>query len=320
MEDLATSLGLSVNGTKLLVSSVVVILLLLLRWLVLRIVHRRVEDTEIWYRTRKIVTYTTTILILFGLLRIWVVPFGDLATFFGLVSAGVAVALADVLKDIVGWGYILTRRPFRVGDRIEASGYTGDVIDIRMFRFTMLETGNWVHADQSTGRIVHIPNQIVFSNPIANFTEGFEYIWHEIPILVTYESDWKHAEAIILKVLNAAAPDVVKEAHKKIRETAQEYRIKYRHLTPAVYVSAQDSGVLLTGRLLVPARQRRGIDQKVWRGILEAFADEPTIDLAYPTVRTYFQGPVDLRHVAESPVTSPSEKEQGGDGGGSSIT
>lgn len=304
MQELAESLGLSINESKAVVSAVVLIGLLLIRWIFLRIVHQRVKDEDVWYRTRKIVTYSTFVILVLLLLRVWVIPFGDLATYLGLVSAGVAIALADVLKNIVGWAYILTRRPFRVGDRIEAGGVAGDVIDIRLFRFTILEIGNWVDADHSTGRILHLPNQIVFTSPVANYTEGFQYIWHEIPILVTFESDWHKAETVIRKTLRDVAPDISGEALKDIRRTAKQYRIKYGHVTPTVYVSAKDSGILLSARVLVPVRERRAVDQDIWRSVLDAFAEEPTIDLAYPTVRTYLQGPVGIRDIGNSPPGS----------------
>ena len=63
-----------------------------------------------------------------------------------------AIALQDPLTNLAGWLFILIRRPFRVGDRIQVGANTGDVVDIRPFRFLMLEVGNWVHADQGTGR------------------------------------------------------------------------------------------------------------------------------------------------------------------------
>lgn len=289
MQELADLLHVNV---KLIESAGVIILYVTLRWIVLRIVHRQVKDENVWYRTRKIATYVAFAVIVLSLIRIWVVPFGDLATYLGLVSAGVAVALADVLKNMAGWIYILSRRPFRVGDRIETGDFSGDVIDIRLFRFTILEIGNWVNADHSTGRIVHVPNQVVFTGPVANYTEGFEFIWHEIPILVTFESDWKRAETIIRGIIEKEAPDVTGDALLEFRKTAQAYRIKYGHMTPTVYVNAQDSGIELTARMLVPVRSRRDVNQKVWRGVLEAFAAEPAIDLAYPTIRTYFQGPI----------------------------
>ena len=294
MEAFAENLGLSVGQLKAVQSVIVVVVVVLVRWLVLRIIHRRIEDPEVWYRARKIATYTATLIIIFSLLRIWLIEFENLATFLGLLSAGVAIALSDVLKNLAGWVYILARRPFRVGDRIEVGEVAGDVIDVRVFRFSILEIGNWVHADQSTGRIIHIPNGLVFTSPVANFTEGFSFIWHEIPFLITFESDWKRAEALFATILTEVAPGISGKAAERIKATAREYRIKYTHLTPMVYVTVEDSGVLLTGRVLVSARQRRGVDQDIWKKLLEVIATEPSIELAYPTIRTVLQDPIKL--------------------------
>lgn len=294
MDRFAETFNLSLAEARVLLSVIVVVGLGLVDWLVLRVVHRRIREPEVWYRARKIGAYVTTILIIFALFRIWVIPVGELATFLGLLSAGVAIALADVLKNMAGWAYILGRRPFRVGDRIQIGDTSGDVIDIRMFRFSVLEIGNWVDADQSTGRIIHVPNGLVFTEQVANYTEGFPHVWHEIPVLVTFESDWHRAEEVLRQIVQGASPDLSDEVRRQVRKTAQEYRIRYEHLTPTVYVSAKDSGVLLTARLLVPARSRRSVDEQVWRGLLDAFAAEPDVDLAYPTVRTYFNGPVEI--------------------------
>ena len=292
MDTFADNLGLTVGQWKAIQSVVLIVAVVVVRWIVIRIIHRRIEDPEVWYRTRKIATYTATVIIVITLLRIWLIEFENLATFLGLLSAGVAIALSDVLKNLAGWVYILARRPFRVGDRIEIGEHSGDVIDVRVFRFSILEIGNWVHADQSTGRIIHIPNGIVFTSPVANFTEGFSFIWHEIPFLITFESDWKRAEAVFSGILTEVAPGITGKAAERIKATAREYRIKYTHLSPTVYVSVADSGVLLTGRVLVSARQRRAVDQDIWKKLLEAIAADPNIELAYPTSRTVLHDPI----------------------------
>lgn len=279
---------------KLAASLLVVALLLVLRWAVLRALRGRVEDVAAWYRARKAAGYVTTVVAVLVLAAIWAAGFRDLATFLGLLSAGVAIALADLLKNIAGWVYIVLRRPFWLGDRIQVGEHAGDVVDVRLFRFSLLEIRNWVESDQSTGRIIHLPNGKVFTEPIANFTQGFEFIWHEIPVLITFESDWERAEAIFREVLRSVAPDVASRAGEAIRRAGRAFLIHYQHLDPTVYVSVRDSGVLLTGRLLVPARRRRSVDQDVWKGLLRAFAAEPQVELAYPTIRTYLPDPLRL--------------------------
>jgi small-conductance mechanosensitive channel len=157
-----------------------------------------------------------------------------------------------------------------------------------------MEIEGWVGAEQSTGRLVHVPNGLVFTKEVANYTEGFAYIWHEIPVLITFESDWKLAEQAMLEVLRSHTPDVEGAAGTTIRATARRYSIRVGTLTPTVYLSVRDSGVLLTARFLVEARTRRGTEDRVWRAILEAFAEQPGIELAYPTVRTFLHDPIRL--------------------------
>jgi small-conductance mechanosensitive channel len=290
-----TTAGFWSETTSEVVGSVAVVVgLILLRWLVLRYVHRTVEDPDVWFKAKRIATYTTTVVAAITLAFIWVDAFDSLPTYLGLVSAGIAIALSDLLKNMAGWVFILSRRPLRIGDRVEVSGTSGDVVDIRLFRFSLMEIGNWVHADQSTGRLVHVPNGIVFTTPVANYTEGFEYIWHEVPVLITFESDWEKGKVIIRQEIEKASSGFDENALRRIRKAAREYQIKIGALTPIVYLTVKDSGVLLTGRLLIPARQRRQVEDRVWRRILTRFAEEPDIDLAYPTVRTYLSGPIDI--------------------------
>lgn len=298
MEWITENLGVSVDTQEKMFASVVaVVVLLLARWLTLRAVHKRFEEAWVRYRARKVASYSATIIGLLVLAWIWIDAFTDLPTFLGLVSAGVAIALADVLKNIAGWIYILSRRPFRVGDRIEIDGVKGDTVDIRLFRFSVMEVGNWVDADQSTGRLIHIPNGLLFTQPVANYTEGFEYIWHEIPVLITFESDRRRARSMIEQAVRSHAPDVERAAGSSIRETARHYNIKIGILIPIVYLSVNDSGVLLTCRFLVGARQQREVDQAIWEAVLDGIDATPSVELAYPTVRTHLQGPISVMGV-----------------------
>jgi small-conductance mechanosensitive channel len=296
VEQLAQNLGIPAETLNNIIWTVLTIVLVLVgRRVARRLIGRNVETTDAVYRAHKILNYVATAIFLITAAFIWFDAFSNLPTYLGLLSAGIAIALADVLKNMVGWVYILSRKPFQVGDRIEVEGFKGDVVDIRLFRFSLMEIDGWVDAEQSTGRLVHVPNGIVFNKQVANYTEGFGFIWHEVPVLITFESDWKLAERLMLDILERDAPDVEGSAGATIRATARRYSIRVGTLTPTVYLTVRDSGVLLTARYLVEARTRRGREDRVWRSILEAFAEEPTVELAYPTVRTYFAGPVRMR-------------------------
>ena len=253
----------------------------------LALVYRRVHDVRARYRWRKTTTYFAVPIAILIIGRIWFAGFQSLATYLGLVSAGVAIALRDPLVNLAAWGFIIWRRPFDVGDRVEIGGHAGDVIDQRIFQFTLLEIGNWVDADQSTGRIIHVPNGKVFTETLANYSKGFNYIWNEIPVLITFESNWQKAKEVLLGLGERHAAHLTKDVESDIKRVSERFMIFYTTLTPTVYTSVVDSGVLLTIRYLCAPRNRRGSSQALWEDILRAFAASRDIDLAYPTRRFY---------------------------------
>ena len=257
------------------------------RRLILIVVNRQVDDIRMRYRWRKTTLYVVVPIGILIVGRIWFEGVASLATYLGLLSAGVAIALKDPLVNLAGWGFIIWRRPFEVGDRIQIGDYRGDVIDLRIFQFTLMEIGNWVDADQSTGRIIHLPNGFVFSQALANYSKGFQFIWNELVILITFESNWKAAREILREIADRHAKDVTKEAQAKVRAVAERFMIFYRNLTPIVYTNVKDSGVELTIRYLCDPRRRRGTAQGIWHDVLDAFAERDDIDSAYPTIRYY---------------------------------
>ena len=276
----------------LFVSVLAIVGLWLLQKIVLAVVYRRVTDPYTRYRWRKATTY---IFIVVGVLvvgREWLEGFKSLATFLGLVSAGIAIALKDPLTNLAGWAFIVSRRPFDVGDRIEIAGHKGDVIDQRLFQFTLNEIGGWVDADQSSGRIIHIPNARVFTEPVANYDKGFKYIWNEVPVTVTYESNWKKAKEILTAVAFKHAEHLTAEAERDLLTASRQYFINYKKLTPIVYTGTSASGILLTVRYLIEPRRRRGTVSAIWDDILTEFGKAPDIELAYHTVRS-FSNPIE---------------------------
>lgn len=270
--------------TNLLISIFLVLAFWLIRRGVLQLVFSRTEDIKTRYSWRKITGYFLYFLVALVLIPLWVDHGSGLTTYLGLLSAGIAILLKDPLTNLVGWAFIMLRHPFRVGDRIQIGEKAGDVVDIRIFQFSLMEIGNWIDADQSTGRLIHIPNGLVFTLPLANYTYGFGYIWNEIPIIITFESNWEKAKQILLKIAEKhnSNSDEMKGQKKAV---ADEYLIFYKHMTSTVYTRVKDRGVELTIRYLCDPRQRRGTSEAIWEDVLRAFAEHPDIEFAYPTFR-----------------------------------
>lgn len=296
---------------KLALSVLAVVLVWLLRRLLLGYVYGRFDDAKIRYQWSKTSAYVAFFVAILAISQIWLEAIRQIGTFLGLLSAGLAIALRDVVANLAGWAFVLWRRPFELGDRIEIGETRGDVVDVRIFQFTMLEVGNWVGADQSTGRVVHVPNSKVFTEPVANYTVEFPYIWNEVPVLVTFESDWRKARRILETVVDEVAGEVVEEARNAVRRASRKYLIHYRHVTPIVYTSVQESGVLLTVRYICGARSRRGTEEGIWEKVLDAFDAEPDIDFAYPTRRVYHN----LLEGKEEARAQPPGWLSAGDGG-----
>ncbi len=281
-------LGLSpAVQTHLLVTIVVIGVLWILERIVLAIAYRRFTDPWTRYRWRKSVTYLFLAIAVLVIGREWLEGFKSLATFLGIVSAGVAIALKDPLSNLAGWAFLVWSGPFEVGDRIEIAKHKGDVIDIHLFQFTLNEIGGWVDADQSTGRIVHIPNQLVFTEAVANYDKGFKYVWNEVPVLVTFESNWSKAKEILTQIAFKHAEHLTAEAERDLLAASRQYLINYKKLTPIVYTSTTGSGILLTIRYLIEPRRRRGTVSAIWDEILTEFGKAKDIELAYQTVRSF---------------------------------
>lgn len=266
---------------------IVILTLWIVRLIAIRIINRNIDETKVRYKWRKNLTYVTSFLGLFIIGSIWSEGFKSFSTFLGLLSAGLAIALKDPVSDFAGWIFVLWRKPLDVGDRIQIGEVKGDVIDIRIFKFTVLEIGNWVHADQSTGRVVHVPNHKIFTDPLANYTSDFEFIWNEIEVLVTFESDWKAAKNILQEIADEHLKDFVDHAERQVKRATKSYLIHYQYLTPIVYTDVKDSGVNLTIRHLTDPRKRRRIGQAIWEDVLDRFDEHENIELAYPTMRIY---------------------------------
>ncbi len=253
--------------------------------LFVRISNRRIKNLKARHVVRKNIIYAFNAILLLLIILIWIRDIGSITIFLGVASAGIALALQEVILGIAGWFLILIRHPFEVGDRIETGEVKGDVIDIRLFQTSLLEIGNWVHADQSTGRIVHVPNSFVFKKQLYNYTRGFKFIWNELRILVTFESDWKKAKEIMLLHGLKQAEGMEGVVKSAIDRMAHRYMIYYRKFTPIVYTDIKDSGVELTLRYLTEAKKRRSTHDELCSLILDDFKNEESVDFAYPTYR-----------------------------------
>lgn len=268
-------------ATKAIYTAIAVLVAFIVVKIGQRIARGYFNDPERVYRSYKSARRLAAFLALVTIVIIWSPGFGDFVTLLTVIGAGMAIALREVLLSVAGWARITALSTFKEGDRIEINNVRGDVLDVRLLRTTLMEVGGWVDADQSTGRIVHFPNSWLFEYGLYNYTRYFKFIWNELPVLVTFRSDWKAAREIMQKWAEESAAIVEKQARDEIKQVSQEFLFHYSILTPFVYVRINQDGVELTLRYLCEARKRRGSEHALTMMILDDFKNHPNIELAH---------------------------------------
>jgi small-conductance mechanosensitive channel len=270
--------------TRLTLILVTLVVLVLAMRLAQRIARRAVQDPARVYRANRIIRRLVGVAAVVLVITLLSPDLRALVTVLTVIGAGLAIALREALLSVAGWIRIVMMSPYSVGERVQIGDVHGDVIDIRMLRTTLMEIRGWVEADQSTGRIVHVPNSWVFERAVYNYSRGFRFIWNEVSFTITFGSDWRAARDIIRGLAEESSSILESQAAREIREMSREFLVHYGILTPFVYVQVVENGVRLTLRYLCEVRKRRGTEHAFTVSILDAFREHGSIEFAYPQI------------------------------------
>lgn len=293
---------------------IVVFLVLAAAYVLYRIVDKQIRghvaDPEKRHRYRKRVAYTVAIVIVALLAVVFFERLRGIGTFVGFIGAGLAIALREYLAAFLSWFYIVGQRNVSLGSRIEVGGVRGDVIDIGVFKLTLVEVAGEGLGEQSSGRLVTVPNFKILTDPVFHFTAGSPFVWDEIEFTVTFESDWERARQIVQEVGNEIFEPHRHEVEAGFRQLESDYAFRYGVTTPIVYTSVSENGIRLRLRYLTHVRRRRDNRDVISRRILRRFGAEPNVELAYPTSRTY-RTEIDMQRFGEkrTPETSGTERD-----------
>ena len=285
------------NGKKLLLSIVFIAAVLLcsalLRWLVGILGQRDYAGAQSRFWARQGVNLLAAVVLILGLLSIWFNDPARLATAFGLMSAGLAFALQQVITAIAGYFVILRGSTFTVGDRISMGGVRGDVLRLGFIQTTIMEMGQppsvqgadpamWVKSRQFTGRIVTVSNAKIFAEPVFNYSRDFPFIWEEMVIPITYRADRARAEAIMIEAARQHGTDPAAMASDAKMDLQRRFGVEPVELDPHVYYRITDNWLELTVRFIVGTHRIRGAKDAMSRFII-AELDKAGIGIASAT-------------------------------------
>jgi len=282
---LVTFLYESIHLTRTIITLIVVLIIYIVFKMIVddRFISR-VSSSERRYYLSKSLYFIYLVINFIALWIIWVEDLQTLLLGFGLVAAAFTISLQDVAKNFVGGLTIFFNGIYRVGDRIEVGAKKGDVIDIDLLYTTIMEMSEWVSADQHTGRISSLPNALVLSNAVNNYTKDFHFLWDEITVPISYGSDWRAAQSLIMDVVAQETHMVKDIAEEEISHMERKYYLSKGSTDPEIFLKLTDNWIELTARYVTPVRQRRMIRNKVSHRILEEIEKSEGIKVASQTI------------------------------------
>ncbi len=252
-------------------------------------IQARVADPREYYRDRKLLTTVVTIVGAFALGLAWGRLVPHHGTFFGLIGAGLAIALREPLLSIAGRVAIFAGRIYDAGDRVQIGTSSGDVIDIGFFYTRIMEIGNWIGGDQYTGRILQFPNAQIFGAGVFNYTRDFKYIWDEVPLNITYESNLQAATEIMLEAGNRYTKEFLEGAQQQLHRMQQYFLVPDLELKPQVYIKVTTNWVGLTMRYVVDPKKRRSAATFLYRAIFEQILSREDINIGTDTMEITYK-------------------------------
>ncbi len=238
-----------------------------------RTLPRRFGQADARYRVRKFVVFSGYFAILLFVSILFEDRLSHLSFAIGIAGAGVAVALQDVLASIAGAFSIGFSRLYSVGDRVQIGDTRGDVIDIALLRTTLMETGNWVSRDQYNGRVVRIPNSALLKGPVFNFSQGFRFVWDEIKVLFTTDSDCQLAREMLLRVANESIGEYLVEAQTSWKTITDNFRSENPPLEPTVALVVNAGSLEFTVDYVVDYTKRTVMKDRLFTKIVQEVAN-----------------------------------------------
>ena len=234
------------------------VLLILLTVNFLRgVLRKKIPDTFTRYKSQKGIEILGYLLLVLLSVSYFTGNVKDLTLIIGLLSAGLAFTLQEIILSVAGSIFIFIVKVYQPGDRIEMNGIKGDVIDVDSLYTTMMEIGQWVSSDNYSGRIVKISNAFVFKGPVYNYSQDFPFIWDEFNLPIRYGSDLELAKEIIGKVAKEYLSEYAASSRAQWETVVNKYYIEDAVVEPTLAITLTDNWVQFNLRYIVDYKKRR---------------------------------------------------------------
>lgn len=261
----------------LIAKSVIYLLILrIMSKLIILICTRKMKTSRKVFMFNQNVSIIINIITFLTLFIVWEPYLENIITIISFISAGITIAIREIILNLFAGIFIKMRKPFKIEDRISIDGVTGDVVVINALSFKILEVRERENGEQSSGLMINIPNSFIFSRTLKNYNTAFKYIWDELIVKIPLDSDVEKSKKILLDIVesNEIISSIPKKMDRAIHNASMEYRIYYNHLAPIIYTKVIDGHIELTIRFLVHPKKSRIVEDDIWNKILIKYKEK----------------------------------------------
>ncbi|KTG30796.1 mechanosensitive ion channel family protein [Haloferax profundi] len=236
----------------------------------------RVSDRRRAHDLRNVLRLVLGLVALVGVLGAFTDQWLGVLVSFGVIGFAVTFALQQPILSLIGWVYVVIKRPYAVGDRVSIANVSGDVAEVDFLVTTLWETGGSLTSNQPSGRTVTVPNSLVLSSEVVNHGALFDRIWTEVPVQVSYETDIPFVRDLLLDAAEAELGDEIRAAMERYQTRLDASPLDLE--TPngvSVNIAQEESWVVLKLRVLVPPTGAQSARNRLYERIIPRLAAHP---------------------------------------------
>lgn len=250
------------------------------------------DDVDKNYILNKLINVLNLSITIFILVFAYIENATYILAVIGFVSAGLAIAMKDWFMSFFGWIIIISNGSIKPGDRIKIikdnTTYVGDVIDVSMLKITIYEDVTYTTyiENRRAGRIVFIPNNLIFTTMIANYSHSnMKTVWDGVDITITFNSNYKKALDIVKNIAKKESNIYTNMAKTQLKKLTDKYSFHDLMLDPKAFSFLVPNGIKISVWFQTNSFTTLTQNSVISSAIIDAFNKEDDIEIAYPTTR-----------------------------------
>lgn len=221
-----------------------------------------------------------------GVVLILLVIFGtprETPTILGLATAALTIALQDFIIAFLGWFVLIGKNGIHVGEWVEINGVGGEVIDVRLFTTTLLETGTLADKGLPTGRRITFMNGYAIRGQYFNFSTSGQWMWDEITLSLPPSDNVHEVLDRIQKVVERETETNASLAEQEWKRGAHGTSLSRFSATAVENLRPSASGIEVLVRYVTRASERFEQRNRLYQKLLEVMR-EPAPTESSPAV------------------------------------